>query len=169
MFACACVHLPVLIATWVCLRVIEWLTGWVQVCPAASSIIYINNRFIKCPKRRLGSEMRGGVCAAGPSILLAGDKTRRSGRRVTERAPRGNRESLMRERESDRERERKRERDSSSSSSKTRSLTRLESSPAEERWASSRGNDHRPSAARLAALRPLLPDPVRSSDPLPLR
>lgn len=54
--------------------------------------------------------MRGGVCAADPSILLAGDKTRRSGRRVTERAPRGNRESLMRERESERQRERKRER-----------------------------------------------------------
>ncbi|KAI9530968.1 Histone-lysine N-methyltransferase prdm16 [Dissostichus eleginoides] len=33
------------------------------------------------PKRRQGSEMRGGVCAADPSILLAGDKTRRSGRR----------------------------------------------------------------------------------------
>lgn len=55
--------------------------------------------------------MRGGVCVAGPSILLAGDKTRRSGRRVTERAPRGNRESLMRERESHRAREEERERE----------------------------------------------------------
>jgi len=54
--------------------------------------------------------MRGGVCAADPSILLARDKTRRSGRRVTERAPRGNRESLMRERGSQKERERVRER-----------------------------------------------------------
>lgn len=50
--------------------------------------------------------MRGGVCAADPAILLAGDKTRRSGRRVTEGAPRGNRESLMRERGSRERRER---------------------------------------------------------------
>lgn len=69
--------------------------------------------------------MQGGVCAADPWILLAGDKMRRSGRRVTRRAPRGNRESLMREREEgvlERERERVREKErDSSSSSKTRS------------------------------------------------
>lgn len=81
------------------------------------------------------AEKRGGVCAAGPSILLAADKTRRSGRRVTERA-RGNRESLIRERE--REGEKERDSSSSSSSSKTRSLTRLESSQAEEHRSSSR-------------------------------
>lgn len=103
LFACLsmCSAYSVCVCVCLCVRVTDRMT--------ALSIIYINSRFIKRPKRRLGSEMRGGVCAADPSILLAGDKTRRSGRRVTERALRGNRESLMRERESQKERERESE------------------------------------------------------------
>lgn len=69
---------------------------WVQVRQASSSSIYIDNRFIMRP-------VRGGVCAADPSILLAGDKTRRSGRRATERAPRGQ-QRITNERGRERER-----------------------------------------------------------------